>query len=189
MRVKWTLTYSFGCINNRCALLLKHNWQCTLTKNNVPTVLSQLFLHMSMCVGVIKVCEPWESSALYTGYVLILNIVWPSQRGAITLHGFERRWIFHCINPPDQVGFVKVLNFNTLGHLSLQKNRGSVSDQTSYFLIALSEWSGAAEGRSWSQLNQTLMCSGYENLHLSGEVLHHTRYIQYLFVNARTLFS
>ncbi len=28
-----------------------------------------------------------------------------------------------------------MLNFNTLGHLSLRPNPGSVSDQTSYFLI------------------------------------------------------
>lgn len=33
------------------------------------------------------------------------------------------------------MGFVNVLNFNTLGHLSLRPNPWSVSDQTSYFLI------------------------------------------------------
>lgn len=43
---------------------------------------------------------------------------------------------FFCSNnPTDQVGFVNVLNFNTLGHLSLRPNPESVSDQTSYFLI------------------------------------------------------
>jgi len=40
------------------------------------------------------------------------------------------------------VGFVKVLNFNTLGHLSLQKKQGSVSEQTSYFLIVERSWRG-----------------------------------------------
>lgn len=48
---------------------------------------------------------------------------------------FFHRWIFCSINPTDQVGFVNVLNFNTLGHLSLRPNPGSVSHQTSHFLI------------------------------------------------------
>lgn len=50
-------------------------------------------------------------------------------------HFFFHRWIFCSINPTDQVGFVNVLNFNTLGHLSLRSNPGPVSHQTSYFLI------------------------------------------------------
>lgn len=88
--------------------------------------------------------------ALSTGYVLTLKIVWPSQCPTITLlwvpitspdppnplfFFFFHGWIFCSINPTDQVGFVNVLNFNTLGHLSLRPNPGSVSDQTSYFLI------------------------------------------------------
>lgn len=78
---------------------------------------------------------------LSAGYVLILKIVWPSQ--CLLLLSCEspsppfffHRWIFCSINPTDQVGFVNVLNFNTLGHLSLRPNPGSVSHQTSHFLI------------------------------------------------------
>lgn len=43
--------------------------------------------------------------------------------------------MFSSINPADQVGFVNVLNSNTLGHLSLRSNPESVSHQTSHFLI------------------------------------------------------
>lgn len=58
------------------------------------------------------------------------------------------------------MGFVNVLNFNTLGHLSLRPNPGSVSDQTSYFLIwfgskVVQERAEGGEGlvvMKWSEL-------------------------------------
>ena len=64
-----------------------------------------------------------------------------------------------------------MLNFNTLGHLSLQPNPESVSDQTSYFLIwfgskvvqekakggemgvvVVMEWSGLGDEEGWGGL-------------------------------------
>lgn len=59
------------------------------------------------------------------------------------------------------MGFVNVLNFNTLGHLSLWPNPGSVSNQTSYFLIwfgskVVQEGAKRGEGvvvvMTWSEL-------------------------------------
>lgn len=69
---------------------------------------------------------------------------------------------FRCIKPLHQVGSVKVLNLNTLGHSSLRRGRGSVSGQTSYFLslsLSLAEdWSSRGErARERADLNQFRM--------------------------------
>lgn len=54
---------------------------------------------------------------------------------------------FCSINPTDQVGFVNVLNFNTLGHLSLQPKVGVCQPPDELFPHLVWEQSGA--GESW----------------------------------------
>lgn len=130
-------------------------------------VLYVLCAFFTFC-GIAELPKAWRlcrALPLSAGYVLTPKIVWPSQCPAITLLWvpitspdppfFFHRWIFCCINPADQVGFVNVLNFNTLGHLSLRPNPGSVSDQTSYFLIwfgskVAQERAKGEEGWWWS---------------------------------------
>lgn len=101
--------------------------------------------------------------------VLILKISWPSfplpdwcspvsrhQPSYSFFHANDLFLFFFCcccINPADQVGFVNVLKFNTLGHLSLWPNPGAVSHQTAYFLIwfgsKVAQESAEGGGRGW----------------------------------------
>lgn len=53
---------------------------------------------------------------------------------------------FCSINPTDQVGFVNVLNFNTLGHLSLRPKVEVCQPPDELFPHLVWEQSGAGEG-------------------------------------------
>lgn len=73
--------------------------------------------------------------------------------------------IYFCsINPADQVVFVNVLSPNTSGHLSLRSNPGSVSHQTSYFLI----WFGSKVAQERAEREEGNRAGG-DGVELSGE--------------------
>lgn len=62
-----------------------------------------------------------------------------------------------------------MLNFNTLGHLSLRPNPGSVSDQTSYFLI----WFGSKVAQERAKGEEVVVVMEWSGVERSGGVAAH----------------